>query len=220
MGSPNHSFLRWFRGDNRTAPTPLLAGRISRRSTGLNDFMSGLKPMGEEKLRILDLGPTSPGNISFLTQMGMHVYNEDILRAAQDPAYKTRSEDGSEQIDTARFFKDNLDYPAGRFDAILCWDVLDYLPEPLVNPLIERITAILRLHGTLLAFFHTKDAGPDLPYQRYHLVRTDALELETRAGFRLQRIFQNRHLENLFRDFASRKFFLGRDNLREVIVIR
>ncbi len=220
MGSPNHTFLRWFRGDTRTAPAPVLAGRISRRSTGLNDFMSGLKPMGEEKLRILDLGPTSPGNISFLTQMGMHVYNEDILRAAQDPVYKMRNEDGSEQFDTARFFKDNLDYPAGRFDAILCWDVLDYLPEPLVNPLVERIATVLRLHGTLLAFFHTKDAGPDLTYQRYNLIRTDALELEARGGFRLQRIFQNRHLENLFRDFASRKFFLGRDNLREVIVIR
>lgn len=223
MGSPTHSFLRRFLGGNsRTASSqrPASAPRASRRSTGLGDFMSGLKPMGEEKLRILDLGPTSPGNITFLTELGMHVYNEDVLRAAQEPAYRVRQEDGSGQIDPVCFLKENLAYPQGLFDAILCWDLLDYLPEVLVNPVTERIASILRMHGTLLAFFHTKDVGPDLPYHRYHLVRADTLELEPRSGFRLQRIFQNRHLENMFRDFASRKFFLGRDNMREVIVVR
>jgi hypothetical protein len=222
MGSPNHSLLRWFRGGNSPVASGLrpVFPRIARRSTGLGDFMSGLKPIGPEKLRILDLGPTSPGNITFLTEMGMHVYNEDVLHAAHDTAYKIRQKDAPEQIDLARFFRENLDYPQGRFDAILCWDIFDYLPEMLVNPIMERIASVLRLHGSLLAFFHTRDVGPDLPYHRYHLTKADTLELEPRPGFRLQRIFQNRHLENLFRDFASRKFFLGRDNLREVIVVR
>lgn len=223
MGSPNPSFLRRFLGgasDSASSLKTVPAQRSSRRSTGLGDFMSGLKPMGEEKLRILDLGPTSPGNIAFLTDLGMHVYNEDVLRAAQEPAYRVRQEDGSEQIDPACFLKENLNYPQGLFDAILCWDLLDYLPEALVNPVVERIASVLRLHGTLLAFFHTKDVGPDLPYHRYHLVRADTLELEAKPGYRLQRIFQNRHLENMFRDFASRKFFLGRDNMREVILVR
>jgi len=37
---------------------------------------------------------------------------------------------------------------------------------------------------------------------------------------RLQRVFNNRHIENLFRDFASIKFFLARDAIREVLVVR
>ena len=40
------------------------------------------------------------------------------------------------------------------------------------------------------------------------------------SAFRLQRVFNNRHIENLFRDFASIKFFLARDNVREVLVVR
>ena len=32
--------------------------------------------------------------------------------------------------------------------------------------------------------------------------------------------FNNRHLEKIFQEFASVKFFLTRDNLREVIVKR
>jgi hypothetical protein len=40
------------------------------------------------------------------------------------------------------------------------------------------------------------------------------------VNFALQRVFNNRHIENLFRDFASIKFFLSRDNVREVLVVR
>jgi hypothetical protein len=42
----------------------------------------------------------------------------------------------------------------------------------------------------------------------------------TAKSFTLQRVFNNRHIENLFRDFASIKFFLSRDNIREVLVVR
>ena len=83
------------------------------------------------------------------------------------------------------------------------------------------------------AFFHTKEAGPDAPCYRFHIVSPDTLEMQhieprkegrngnaANHGFRLQRVFNNRHIENLFRDFASIKFFLARDNVREVLVVR
>ena len=169
---------------------------------------------------VLDLGPTSPTNITLLTELGARVYNEDILRESQDAKYAVKQEDGSLQVDSSRFFAENLDYPSGHFDAILFWDVADYLPEPLVKPLVERLQAMLKPKGHLLAFFHTKDAGAESLYSRHHIVQKDTLELEPIQGFRLQRIFNNRHIENLFKDFASRKFFLGRDNIREVLMVR
>ena len=86
----------------------------------------------------------------------------------------------------------------------------------------------------LLAFFHTREAGPDAPCYRYHIVSTETLEMQhvqaqrdlrkgavgNERSFRLQRVFNNRHIENLFRDFTSIKFFLTRDNVREVLVVR
>jgi hypothetical protein len=48
----------------------------------------------------------------------------------------------------------------------------------------------------------------------------DMLELRCGPKFRVQRVFNNRHIENLFREFASLKFFLARDNVREVLVVR
>jgi hypothetical protein len=216
--------MRWFRGadssQSKSAEGGKAAPRTTRHCIGLGDFIRSLSNSGEVKMCVLDLGPTSPTNIALLTELGARVYNEDILSESQDANYAVKQEDGSLQVDPSRFFAENLDYPHGHFDAILFWDVADYLPEPLVKPLVERLQAMLKPKGHLLAFFHTKDAGSESLYSRHHIVQKDMLELEPIQGFRLQRIFNNRHIENLFKDFASRKFYLGRDNIREVLMVR
>jgi hypothetical protein len=224
LSSSGDNLKRWFRGADasqaKSAGPGKPAPRTSRRCIGLGELLRNLQSTGERKLCVLDLGPTSPANIAFITGMGARVFNEDVLTESQDPSYAVKLEDGSVQIDPAKFFAENLNYDADQFDAILCWDVPDYLPESLVRPLVERLQVMLRVKGNLLAFFHTKDAGPESLYTRHHIVPPDVLELEPIQGFRLQRIFNNRHIENLFRDFASRKFFLGRDNIREVLMVR
>jgi SAM-dependent methyltransferase len=214
--------MRWFRGsetaESKPAVKPTTASRTSRRSTGFVEFTRSLKAYDD--LSVLDLGPTSSANITFLTGFGGRVHNEDILRASRDKSYLTRLADGSETLDPQKFFSENLDYPEKHFDAVLCWDIPDFLPEALVKPMVERIAKIVKPGGILLAFFHTKDAGPDSPYCRYHIVNGEMLELEPRPDFRLQRVFNNRHIENLFARFSSLKFFLSRDNLREVVAVR
>lgn len=216
--------MRWFRGAGGSQSKPQEGGksapRTKRTCIGLGEFMRNLSSRGEQKTCVLDLGPTSPTNIALLTDMGARVFNEDILRESQDESYCVKQEDGTVQFDPAKFFKENLDYAADQFDAILFWDVADYIPESLVKPLVERLQAMLKPQGYLLAFFHTKDAGVESLYSRHHIVQRDTLELEPIQGFKLQRIFNNRHIENLFKDFASRKFFLGRDNIREVLMVR
>lgn len=214
--------MRWFRGSGQAEAQPETtkgAGqRTSRRSTGFAEFTRSLR--GIDNLVVLDLGPTSSANISFLTGFGGRVYNEDILRASRDKTYVVRQEDGSDTLDPEKFFSENLNYPENHFNAILGWDIPDYLHEALVKPMVERIHKILMPKGILLGFFHTKDAGPDSPYCRYHIGNGELLNLEPSADFRLQRIFNNRHIENLFKDFSSRKFFLARDNVREVLIVR
>ena len=214
--------MRWFGGSAQAQAKPATktstAQRTGRRSTGFAEFTRSLKGCREPS--VLDLGTTSSANISFLTGFGGRVYNEDILRGSLDPDFAARQPDGTATLDAQKFFSENLNYPEGQFDAILCWDTPDYLHEALVKPMVERIHKILKPGGILLAFFHTKDAGPDSPYCRYHIVNGEVLDLEPRSDFRLQRIFNNRHIENLFKDFASKKFFLARDNIREVLVVR
>jgi 2-polyprenyl-3-methyl-5-hydroxy-6-metoxy-1,4-benzoquinol methylase len=237
MSFVGHNVMRWLRGAGeaqaaRSLPASQLQPKIERHSSGFAEFMRRIsgeerriaearhRAVSEEKLCILDLGQTSPINIPFFAQRGIRLYNEDILRAFREKTYVVKEEGGVEQLDVAKFFLENFNYSQGQFDAIICWDIADYLPEPVVKPLVERVHQMLKPGGTMLAFFHTKDAGPDAPYFRYNIAQHDTVELVQGPAFRLQRVFNNRHVENLFKSFASLKFFLGRDHVREVLVVR
>jgi len=213
-------FSNMFGGSKETASMPgENAPRIPRRSTGFNQFTrSILRPDGQ---RVLDLGPTSSSNIHFITGLGHKVYNDDVLSAASASRFVIPgAEEGKTTVDVERFLAEELQYEAETFDAVLLWDICDYLPEPLVKPVVERIYRITKPRGALLAFFHTRDAGPEAPYFRYHVKNEETLELQQGPRFQLQRVFQNRHIENLFRDYTSIKFFLGKENIREVLLVR
>jgi SAM-dependent methyltransferase len=185
----------------------------------------------DEGLCVLDLGSTSASNIRFLTERGHKNYSEDVLRASLDPALRVKDEAGNWVLDSKKFLDENLVYGNERFDVVLCWNLPDYMEESLVKPTVDRLWSAMKPGGVLLAFFHTRDAGPDAPCYRFHITGTDMLDMQEiripaagrsgeKAGLRLQRVFNNRHIENLFRDFSSIKFFLARDNIREVLVVR
>ena len=191
----------------------------------------------EEALTVLDLGSTSPANIRYCTERGHKIYSDDLLVSSTDPSLVTKDEDGKTVLDSKRFLEENLVFPAAQFDIVLCWNLADYLDESLVKPVVGRLWSLLKPGGSLLAFFHTQEAGPEAPCYRYHIVGNDTLEMQLidlrgdakkggatrqsrQENFRLQRVFNNRNIENLFRDFGSLKFFLARDNVREVLVVR
>jgi SAM-dependent methyltransferase len=233
-------FMRFFRGNSGSSSATVPEQppvRMTRRSSGLSELARQLA--GEEPLWILDLGATSAGNIRYLTERGHKIYSEDLLEASTDPSLVTRDEQGNQVLDSKRFLDENLAFSGTQFDIVFCWNLADYLDESLVKPVVGRLWSLLKPGGQLLAFFHTREAGPDAPCFRYHIVGADTLEMqplerrrEVRRGptgalhtsvasaFPLQRVFNNRHVENLFRDFGSIKFFLARDNVREVLVVR
>jgi SAM-dependent methyltransferase len=203
---------------------------MTRRSSGMGEIS---RTLSQEGLCILDLGATSPNNIRYFTDRGHKPYSEDVLLSSIDPSLVTKDDEGKPVLDERRFLAENLVYPAAHFDVIFCWNLPDYMDESLVKPVVGRLWSILKPGGLLLAFFHTKDAGPDAPCYRYHILNNETLEMQhivahaqggrrggASSSLRLQRVFNNRHIENLFRDFASIKFFLARDNVREVMVVR
>jgi hypothetical protein len=192
--------------------------RQQRRCIGFNEFIKWMAQ--EEGLSVLDLGSTSPANITFFIGLGHRFHQEDLLRLASDRSLMVPDGSGGNTFDVDRFLDDNLRFQREEFDAVLFWDLADYLPEPLVKPVIERIHLSMKPASMLFSFFHTKDAGAEVPFYRYNIASKDTLELQPAPPHKLQRVFQNRHVENLFHDFTRIKFFLGRDNIREVLVIR
>src|SRR5271165_1250101 len=189
-------FSKLFGGsDRQAADGDVVPGqKVIRRSTGFNEFIKAISR--EQGLKILDLGSTSPANITFVTGLGHKFHQEDVLRSAADKSLIIPNGDGGTTIDVHRYFDENLDFEREEFDAVMFWDLADFLPEPLVKPLIERIQVAMKPGGILFGLFHTKDAGPDSPFYRYNIASKDTLELQPARAFRLQRIFNNRHVEN------------------------
>jgi len=198
------------------------AARISRHSSGWAQMQKHLR--AKESLRILDIGPTSAGNINFITSLGHSVYMANLVEDAARHEYQIIETEGPRAgkttYDIQRFLKDNLEFPGRVFDVVTLWDTADYLPEPLVGPVIDRLHEVMEPGGQLLALFHSKLTGDDTRFSRYHLTATDQLELQAIEKHPILHTYTTRQVETLFKKFASHKFFLAKYTLREVIVIR
>jgi hypothetical protein len=62
--------------------------------------------------------------------------------------------------------------------------------------------------------------GPETTFSRYQLTDTDQLHVNSAGDYKVRQVYQPRQLEKLLEKFGSTRFFLGKDNVREVIAVR
>jgi 2-polyprenyl-3-methyl-5-hydroxy-6-metoxy-1,4-benzoquinol methylase len=193
---------------------------VPRHSSGWTALLKDMKV--ESGLRVLDIGPTSPQNINFLTGLGQSVYMADIVREALTGQWELPpAEQGAEPgFDIDKFFEQNLNFHGREFDIVMLWATLDYVPDGLVGPLVERLHAAVHPGGRILAIFHSKMTGPFTAYCRYHLTDSSEIEMQESEPFPVKRVYTNRNIEKLFSAFSNYRFFLAKDNLYEVLITR
>jgi SAM-dependent methyltransferase len=172
----------------------------------------------EESLRLLDIGPTSASNINFLTGLGHSLYMSDLVIEASQEEWSARL--AGEDPPVEEFLDQSLGFGGRRFDVVLLWATLDYLPAVLVAPVVQRLYACLNPRGRLLAFFHTRLADDERIFYRHHVTDTGSVELQEARKLPLSRVYTTRNIERLFSAYRGCKFFLAKDNLAEVIVTR
>ncbi|HXS11744.1 MAG TPA: class I SAM-dependent methyltransferase [Acidobacteriaceae bacterium] len=204
-------------GKDRTQGTGGHSGGRDRPSRGWAEALAFLK--AGESLRVLDFGTTSPANINFLTSLGHSVYMANVVQDANKPDWK-RQTDAGEEYDVEGFVKSSLDFSGRDFDVILLWDTANYLPAQLVPAVFERLHTVLRPDGRLLALFHGRTDGPETAFSRYQLTDTDQLHVIPAGDYSVRQVYQTRQIEKLLEKFSSTRFFLGKDNMREVIAVR
>ena len=103
---------------------------------------------------------------------------------------------------------------------MLVWDVLEYMGPPLLAAVIERLCRITRPGSYMLAFFHSDERAAAVPYYAFRIQDFNQIQVSASGSRKPAQLFNNRTLEKLFQKFDSVKFFLTRENLREVIVKR
>jgi hypothetical protein len=213
-------------GTKTGSPSGTVA-RTSRLSNGLKEFLSQLDGIGRGHL--LDLGPARQTTLTFFIERGFKVYTEDLLITwknfldADEKQWRDRpaGSTGLEMTPAARaerFLETTLLHPPESFDAVLVWDLLDYLDGELVSRLVARITSLIRDGGVAFAIFHSRKPEG---FHRYRVIDAQNLELiPSPCAFAPQRVFQNREISDLFRRFRSSRTFVGRDQLREGLFVK
>jgi len=172
-------------------------------------------------LRIIDVGYTSPANINYLTGLGHSVFLADLVHDACANDWKSGTDDNDNPLWNVEGFLDQtLNFSGRTFDVVLLWTALDYLPEPLVAPVVAHLHAAMNPGGDVLAFFHTRTKGEETVHCRYHLTPGDDVEVQLGEQFPIQRAFTNRSIEKLFAGWAGHRQFLAKDSVSEVIMTR
>jgi hypothetical protein len=201
--------------------------QTSRLSNGLKEFLWNLDGLGHGTL--LDLGPAWQTTLTFFIERGFRVSSEDILRGWSDfsAGEEMRTKDAktpeefaerSPEARAKRFLKDNLNYPAASFDALLMWDVLDYMEPTLAKTVVAHLTDLLRPGAVVFAMFHSKKPEG---FQRYRVADTNTLQvLATKPICSAQKVYQNREIQDLFGRYRTMKSFVARDQLRETLFLK
>ena len=176
---------------------------------------------GTEGLRILDIGPTSPGNINYVTGLGHSIYMANLVEEAARPEWLAPQADGAPaKFNVEGYLAANLDFSGRSFDVVLLWDTMDYLPVELAAPIVTGLYSVMVPEAQMLAFFHSKESGPETGFCRYHLTGTDEVEMQRAGSYPVTQIYSNRQVETMLQLFRSHRFFLGKGALREVLAIR
>lgn len=195
------------------------ADRVPRHSSGWKELLIHLRT--QESLRILDIGPTSSTNINYITSLGHSIYMANLVEEASKPEWMTLAQGAdAASFDVDRFLTANLNFSGRVFDVVILWDTADYLPDVLLPHVISRMQQAMQPGGLMLAFFHTKATGPDTAFSRYHLTDSDVVEMQRAGNFPVLHTYNNRQIENMLSAFSNYRFFLAKDNLREVIATR
>ena len=171
-------------------------------------------------LQTIDIGYPSAANVQYLTGLGHSVFLTDMLRDACSGKWQTVGEDGNPVWDVEGFLEQSLDFAGRKFDVVLLWTTLDYLPEAFVVPVVARLFEVTNPEGVVLAFFHTRTHGEETAHCRFHVTTGEEVEVQLAQQFPIQRAFTNRSIERLFAAWSGYRQFLAKDSVSEVIITR
>ncbi len=161
--------MSWFTKET-VAPAPR-ASPAGQRSLALRALLDGLHP--ETRPSVLDLWPPLAGNVKYLTALSCRVRVADLHRSlCAEPLEARRAEAMPALLERLLPLE-----PEDRYDAVLAWDVFDYMRIEQVKPLMSRLVPRLRPHAQVLVLASMQPQIPAVPL-RHRIVDRDHLESE------------------------------------------
>ena len=161
---------------------------------------------------VVDLGPVIGSNITFLGErVGCKIHVEDLY------ADLDRHAQQGELDRLPGFLGGRFKLLDGSVDAVLGWDVFDYLAPAAASVLAAELIRMLRPGGVLLGFFGAR-ASDDTRYTKFFI--EDEAHLRSRfypSACRRRWVLQNRDINNLFAGLELVYSVLLKSGVREIL---
>lgn len=203
--------MAWFSGTPDAAGAAPPAGH---RSLALKELLAGLRPGSRHS--VLDLGPSVAANVRLLAGLSCRVRIADLVRSlAAEPVESRRPEAMPALLERLLPLA-----PDERFDAVLAWDVLDYLRPDQVSCLADRVGPACRAEAPVLVFTSTGRNIPATPL-RYRIVDRENVAYEgAREPSRPCPRYGQHDLRRMMPAFSVRRSFLLRTGIQEFLLAR
>ena len=179
-------------------------------SATLAQFLSLL--FARASAELIDLGPAVGANIAFLgARIGCKIR---VVNLCADLDRHARHDALAQFPD---FVDQRFAFPDESVDAVLCWDVFDFLDPQAARVLASQLKRVLRRGGPVLGFF--SGGGPDEEYYAKYVIEDEGrLRRSFYAGAcRRGHVLQNRAIHDLFTGLELIGSVLLKTGVREVL---
>jgi len=210
--------MRWPFGSHSSGRAePAAAGAGSpgaaeeHRSLALGALVATLHP--ERRSQVLDLGQPMGPNIEWLSARNCRVFVVDLHRSLLAETLEARKPENS-----TRLFERLLPFAADDcFDAVLAWDVFNYLRPDQIAALVARLVPACNRGALLLAFVATHREMPAVP-MRYRILGPQMLAWQgASAATRKAPCYHGPDFARLMPDFKVKSSFLLRNGIQEYL---
>lgn len=188
-----------------------LGGAEEHRSLALGALVTSLHP--ERRSQVLDLGRPIGSNIEWLSARNCRVFVVDLYRSLLVETIEARKPENS-----ARLFDKLLPLADDdRFDAVLAWDLFNYLRPDQIAALMARLAPACQRGALLLAFVATHREIPAVP-MRYRILGPQMLAWQGAATpTRSSPCYHDPDFARLMPDFKVKSSFLLRNGVQEYL---
>lgn len=192
-------------------PGASLAAAEEHRSLALGALVTSLRP--ERRSQVLDLGRPIGSNIEWLSARNCRVFVVDLHRSLLAETVEARKPENS-----ARLFEKLLPLADDdRFDAVLAWDLFNYLRPDQITALMARLAPVCQRGALLLAFVATHREIPAVP-MRYRILGPQMLAWQGAATpTRSSPCYHGPDFARLMPDFQVKSSFLLRNGIQEYL---